>query len=206
MNSTEMRGGGTDLSEYYPAWYKKRLEFGFCASDTVVIAVGRLDRNKNHKTILQAVEKIKDPSIQLVLCGDGEERSVLEKQVKKLDIEKQVHFLGNRSDMKELYAMSDVFVLASYREGLSRSIMEAMICGLPCIVSDIRGNRDLIEDGIGGYLVGPDDALGMAKRIEELTVDRNRRRIMGTVNYQKIRRFDVGKVIKILQKIYEEVF
>ena len=171
-----------------------------------MIAVGRLDRNKNHKTILQAVEKIKDPSIQLVLCGDGEERSVLEKQVKKLDIEKQVHFLGNRSDMKELYAMSDVFVLASYREGLSRSIMEAMICGLPCIVSDIRGNRDLIEDGIGGYLVGPDDALGMAKRIEELTVDRNRRRIMGTVNYQKIRRFDVGKVIKILQKIYEEVF
>ncbi|MDO5157073.1 MAG: glycosyltransferase, partial [Eubacteriales bacterium] len=147
----------------------------------------------------------KDSSVQLVLCGDGEEKSALEELAKELSIEKQIHFLGNRSDMKELYATSDMFVMASYREGLSRSIMEAMASGLPCVVSDIRGNRDLIEDEVGGYLLAPDDENGVAKCLKKLSSNGALRKKMGRANLDRIQEFDVAKVKDVIEKIYAEV-
>ena len=63
--------------------------------------------------------------------------------------------------------ISDVFFHASYREGLTLSVMEAMNFGLPCVVSNVRGNRDLIVDGKGGFVCEPEDAEGFAEKIEK---------------------------------------
>ena len=79
----------------------------------------------------------------------------------KSGIDKQVHLLGYRRDIAEICKASDLFAFPSYREGLSVALMEAMASGLPIICSDIRGNRDLIIDGKGGYLVKPYDVLGL---------------------------------------------
>ena len=100
-------------------------------------------RKKNYKGFYQIILK---RFIDIVLCIIN------------------VHFLGYRNDVKELYEMSDCFVMPFFREGLSRSIMEAMASGLPCIVSDIRGNRDLIDDKKGGYL----GRVSKLKRLKEI--------------------------------------
>ena len=143
--------------------------------------------------------------IKLIFCGDGEDRSMLEEKADRLGIKSRVLFLGNRSDMSDLYHMADCFVLASFREGLSRSIMEAMACGLPCIVSDIRGNRDLIDDH-GGYLFKPKDVEGLAERISQLKDSAKLREKMSVYNLEKIKTFSFERVVNELMKIYEEVF
>lgn len=205
VDRTENHAGGIALHEFYPNWYKKRLEIGLKASDIVLIAVGRLDVNKNNKVLVKAVAKLQKPGVHLVLCGDGEEKQMLSNLANELNIGGQVHFLGNRSDMRELYRMADIFLMASHREGLSRSIMEAMASGLPCIASRIRGNTDLLEDGVGGYLIDPQDVDGIADKICVLSTDRELREKMKQANLERIKGFDVKVVERRIQEIYREV-
>jgi glycosyltransferase involved in cell wall biosynthesis len=175
------------------------------ARDTVLISVGRLDKNKNNSTLIKAVALCNNPSVHLVICGDGEERDFLSNLARELGVGPQIHFLGNRSDMKELYTMADVFVMASYREGLSRSIMEAMASGLPCIASDIRGNRDLIQNGKGGFLVPCTDVSAFSEAISRVVEGLEIRLKMSEYNLERIKEFDIEVVEKQIQEIYQEV-
>jgi len=199
-------GVGIDLQEYSDIQqYRdaKRNELGIQNEDIVIISVGELNANKNNGVIISALSKLKNPHIQYCICGVGENKEKLQVLARKLGIEKNVHFLGFRSDIKELYSASDIFVLSSFREGLSRSIMEAMAAGLPCIVSRIRGNVDLIEDGKGGFLCVPHDADAFARAINMCNVDTRQK--MGTHNLEKIKRYDISVVKRKIKKIYKEI-
>lgn len=171
----------------------------------VLISVGELNKNKNNITVISAVGMLKNPSIHYIICGEGSELSQLRDRAKKLQISQNVHFLGYRKDIKELYATSDIFVLPSVREGLSRSLMEAMACGLPCVASKVRGNVDLIEDGVGGYLCNPADTDGFTLAIKKLANDQSLRRHLGENNLEIIKKFDIGIVEKKMMQIYREV-
>lgn len=204
-------GVGIDLKMYQEVNNRekircqKRKEIGLKDSDSVLISVGRLDKNKNNEAIIRAVHLCKRSNIHLVICGDGDEKDNLKNLVNHLNIEQQIHFLGNRTDMMELYEMADIFVMASYREGLSRSIMEAMACGLPCVVSDIRGNRDLVVNGKGGYLFNPHDSTSLANYLH-LAIDNEVNRYnMGKFNLARIGKFDLTSVTKNIEEIYKKV-
>lgn len=151
--------GGVKLYEYIPAWARKRMELNIPLDAFVLISVGELNQNKNNRVVIEALGKLPD-KIYYILCGIGSEKERLAARAEKLGLSDRVLFLGYRTDVYELMGMADVFVLPSYREGLSRSLMEAMACGLPCVVSDIRGNTDLIDDGCGGFAISPDDKKG----------------------------------------------
>lgn len=176
-----------------------REEIGLSPQDFVLLVVGRLEKNKNCGTVIKAVKKV--PGVKLVFCGDGEDRGVLEEQAK--DLGDRVIFLGNRSDMSDIYHMADCFILASYREGLSRSIMEAMACGLPCIVTDIRGNRDLIDKD---FLFKPTDIDALAEKIIMVSESQDLRNIVKARNLEKITEFSFEKVVEKLSEIYKEVY
>ena len=180
---------------------KLRKEMGFNEDDILLISVGRLDANKNNSTIIRAVNKVNNKNLHLLICGDGVEREKLESLTKELKVENQIHFLGNRLDMNDLYHIADIFVMASYREGLSRSIMEAMSCGLPCIVSDIRGNRDLILNTVGGYLIDPNSYKDFAEKISTLK-NLNKRKKISEFNLKSIEKFNINIVVGELRKIY----
>ena len=191
-------GVGIELEQWSD--YKEiREDVGLRPDDFVVLVVGRLEKNKNCGTVIDAVRKV--PGVKLVLCGDGEDRQMLEEKAK--DLGNRVIFLGNRSDMSDIYHMADCFVLASYREGLSRSIMEAMACGVPCIVTDIRGNRDLIDKG---FLFNPNDVDTLADKIKKVSESQQQRNMMKALNLEKIREFSFDKVVDELSKIYKEVY
>lgn len=183
-----------------------RQELQLKSSDYAIISVGELNDNKNNKVIIKAIAKLKKLSIHYYLCGLGACEDDLKRLATELNVINQVHFLGYRTDIVDVLQAFDAFVLPSYREGLSRSLMEAMASGLPCIVSDIRGNSDLINNGIGGYLVKPDDVNGFSAAISSIMESSVLRLEMKENNLAKIKNYSLEVVIDKLSDIYSSEF
>lgn len=201
-------GVGIDTTQYNPSAKireEKRIELGIPRDAFLVISAGELNANKNNGVIISAMEKLQNKNVHYILCGAGEKQVALQTQADKAGLHDKVHFLGYRNDVKELYQAADCFVMPSFREGLSRSIMEAMASGLPCVVSKIRGNVDLIEDGKGGYLCPSTDADCFAEAINKIAEDTSLREEMRTYNLNRIKDFDSCVVEKELQDIFREV-
>lgn len=201
-------GVGIDLSVYADVINKRveiKNELGLKASDTVLISMGDLIPRKNYNTAIEAIAECNDPNIHYLICGQGPELEKLQKLASERMVSEQVHFLGHRTDVKELLKSSDIFLFTTLQEGMPRSMMEAMASGLPYIASKIRGNVDLLEDGKGGYLVGIEDSKEIAKKINYLANRNELREQMGNANLEQIQKFDVKEVKKIIEKIYLEV-
>lgn len=198
-------GVGIDIDEFRCFDVDKkeiRKSLGLLEEEFVLIVMGDLVKGKNHETLIRAVADC-PKQVKLLICGQGVYRTELENLVKELGLEKQVYLLGYRTDIKALLKSSDAFVFASYREGLSRAVMEAMACGLPAVISDIRGNNELIDEN-GGFLVQPTDEIGFAKKIKILMADENMRKAMGIYNLKKIQKFSCDEVREAMKKIYRE--
>lgn len=203
-----VHGVGIDTAQYgmsEKSREEKRLELGIPFDAFLLISVGELNANKNNGIIISAMEKLKNPNIHYILCGAGEKQMEWQARAEKAGLHDNIHFLGYRNDVKELYKASDCLVMPSFREGLSRSIMEAMASGLPCIASKIRGNADLIEDGKGGFLCAPTDSDGFAEAIGTLCGNASLCAEMSKFNKAKIKEFDISVVEQEMRDIYAEV-
>lgn len=172
-------------------------------SDAVlIISVGDLNKNKNNKVIIKALSKLKKNNIHYLICGEGKRKNDLVKLTKYYNLEKNIHFMGYRTDIPQLLKSCDIFVMMSYREGLPRSTMEAMAAGLPCIVSNVRGNVDLIEDKKGGFLVKPDDVEHLITAIIELSENKIIRKEMQNYNLQSVKKYDVKNIKYMIKNVY----
>ncbi len=201
-------GVGVDTSKYSvdaETYAKKRNELGISLDAFVIISVGELNANKNNSVIISAMEKLQNKKIHYILCGVGEKKAELQAMAEAAGLQNNIHFLGYRNDVNELYQAADCFVMPSFREGLSRSIMEAMASGLPCIVSKIRGNTDLIVDKKGGYLLEPKDISGFANAIESIIDNPKLLQKMRKFNLETIKNFDVSQVCKKIKEIYSSI-
>ncbi len=130
---------------------KKRAEVGVPADTFLVISVGEVNTNKNHEVVIKALDILKNPDIHYIIAGRGEKLEYLKSLAKELRLENNVHFLGYRNDVNELYKIADMFAFMSKREGLPVALMEAEASGLVAVCSDIRGNNDIVTDGVNGY-------------------------------------------------------
>jgi glycosyltransferase involved in cell wall biosynthesis len=114
--------------------------------------------------------------------------------------------LGLRHDVERLYSIMDIFVLASYREGYPRAAMEASAMGCPVVATDIRGCRQVVEDGTTGLLVPPRDPASLARALTRLASDPARRRATGEAARAKaVRDFDDRQVIQRTLDVYERL-
>ena len=181
----------------------KKQEIGVPADAHLCLGVGDLNDNKNVVTMIKAVTK-SPATVHLALCGFGPLEGQLRDLCKSLNVEDRVHFLGFRTDVSELYKASDFLFMASKREGLPRTTMEAMCAGIPCLCSKIRGNTDLIDEGKGGFLVPPLDADGFAEAIKRLIENPVLREEMGNYNRKKVKAFDIEIVKSKMLGIYKE--
>lgn len=184
---------------------EKRRELGFGAEDFLILTVAEMTKNKNHATILRALALLKDTRdydcFHYLICGRGEEWKPLEALADELGISDHVHFLGYRTDAPELYGCSDLFAFMPFREGLSLALMEAMSSGLPTVCTRIRGNTDLIDDGISGIFV-KNTPEAVAEAILALYRDPEGRKRLGQAAAEKVRRFDEGPVHAQMKEIY----
>ena len=204
----KVHGVGITLDEFNNIHVDKRTkrsELGLKRTDIVCISAGDLVARKNYSIAIKALAKVKNNNLHYLICGVGPEKEKLEKLAVEYGVSDRVHFLGFRSDVKELMKISDIFLFTTLQEGMPRSMMEAMACGLPCVASKIRGNVDLLVEGKGGYLREASDSEEMAQCLRCLAEDSNLRKKMSEYNLKTIKRFDVKVVKKEIEQIYKEV-
>lgn len=204
----KISGIGADLDKFTPVQADRepiRQQLGLGEEDTFAICVAQLIPRKNHITLLHAVAQLSDPHFHLFICGDGQQEQPLQQSARQLGIENQVHFLGFRRDVYRLCGAADLFLLSSLQEGLPVAVMEAMACGLPVVASDIRGNRDLIEPGKGGYLVPPSDAAGFAEAIRLALKNRDALEQMRAYNLEKVRACGIDAIVERMAGLYRSL-
>ena len=174
-------------------------------SGKVITMVGRLVPQKDPMTLLRACQLLKE-DFRLVIVGNGELRGDMEYFVRKNGLSSKVYFTGEREDIPEILAASNVFVLSSRWEGLSRAIIEAMMFGLPVVATDVGGTAELVEDGITGFLVPAQDPAALAQALDQLLKDEMLRNSMGSVGRERaLERFSLPRMLMETQTVYEEI-
>lgn len=138
-----------------------------------LVLIGRLSEVKRVDLLLEAVKELKStyPYISAVIVGDGPIRSALETLADELGVKENVHFAGWQSHVDQWLKKSKVFTLTSDSEGLSQAMIQAMLCGLPVVVSDVGDLGDMVVDGENGFLVQERTAKAFAEKISHLLGD-----------------------------------
>jgi glycosyltransferase involved in cell wall biosynthesis len=196
---------GIDIQKYLPN-HKLVSE----SNIPIIISIGRLVELKNHKTAIRALGKISDQAFEYWILGSGFLEPQLKELVNSLNLESKVKFLGFRTDVADLLQQADIFILTSLSEGFGLSVVEAMAAGLPVIVSNVPGLREVIinennEISDVGFLIDPlseDDIVGAVKRLLNdpiLCLEMSRNSQLRAFN------FDIKKTFEQYNKLYESL-
>ncbi|WP_080845475.1 N-acetyl-alpha-D-glucosaminyl L-malate synthase BshA [Cytobacillus gottheilii] len=146
-----------------------RKEFGIAENEKVIIHVSNFRGVKRVPDVVGAFSKIAEKiPAKLLLVGDGPEMTTICKLVKKLELSDKVIFLGKQDNVEELYSISDLMLLLSEKESFGLVALEAMACGVPCIVTNIGGLPEVIADEKTGYICELGDIDSVARRAIEL--------------------------------------
>jgi glycosyltransferase involved in cell wall biosynthesis len=205
-----MPGIGVDLTYYNPAMVTDAQvaaldrELGIDRQTPLLLAVAEFTPNKRHQDIIAAVAKLDRSDVHLAIAGSG---GLLMEQMQQLaaalGIADRVHFLGNRSDIPVLMKAAIANILVSAREGLPRSVMEALAMGLPTIGTKIRGTQDLLADGCG-LLVDVGDVQGLAGAMAEILDRPELSRSLSQSGRERIGAFALQVIIDLHEKLYAE--
>jgi glycosyltransferase involved in cell wall biosynthesis len=163
-----------------------REQLGASETRPLVLTPARLDAQKGHSTLFEAIAQV--PDAVFVLAGEGPEREPLEALAAQLGIGERVRFLGRRDDVPQLLAACDIFALPSLYEGSSLAVLEAMAAGAPVVSSAIGGTDELIEDGSSGLLAPPGDAQALAAALRRLLDDPDLRESLAARARERVER------------------
>ncbi len=204
-------GNGVNLRHFDPNRVdgrQVRRQLGIPQDAVVIGTVGRLVWEKGYREFFAMAEAVRrdDPGAVVLAIGPPEiekEDAVPRRVIEDLNRRGVVRFLGLRTDMPELYAVMDVFVLASHREGFPRSAIEAAAMGRPLVLTDIRGCREVVEDGRGGFLVPAGDPDRLLDRVRRLVGDADLRARLGQESRRRaLAEFDQDRVIATTLDVY----
>jgi glycosyltransferase involved in cell wall biosynthesis len=167
--------------------------------------VGRLVSIKNHKMLFESVCRggFKTRPYRIIVIGDGELRSELEKYVEELGIKDKVEFKGWVKDLKSIYEKLDIVALTSFNEGTPVSLIEAMAAGKAVISTDVGGVKDIVNEGKSGYLVGSGNTGEFSEKLRELIENPEKRKAFGLNGRDIVKnRFAKERLIKDTEKLY----
>ncbi len=209
-------GNGVDLSRFDPASVDSegaallRKGWGAAERSVVVGTVGRLVAEKGYGEFFEAARRVRSvrPDVVFVAVGPEEPSKAdrLSPSAMSAAREAGVVFHGEGRDMPAIYAAFDLFVLASHREGVPRSAIEAQAMGRPAVATDIRGCREVVVDGDTGVLVPPRDAAALAAAVERLLADPAERARMGEAGRRRmLEQFDEEQVVARTLEVYRRL-
>jgi glycosyltransferase involved in cell wall biosynthesis len=201
---------GIDLKPYQSN--SARLEFRSklkVAPDLPVITyVGRLSDEKGVDILLEAAATLKNDfhsKFKVWLIETGEQEPALRSMVKDLNLQDDIAFLGQHEQVADYLLASDCFVLPSRQEAMSIAIIEAMAAGLPCVVTDVGDNAQLIHDGQQGFVISQDSIDSLANILHKLLLDADLRRRMGMSARAKAQDFSDVTMAEQVQQLYEQL-
>lgn len=206
-----MPGIGLDTRTYSPSAMAPdapamvRNELGLTADVPFFAVIGELNRNKRQRDAIAALVSMRNTGAHLVLVGDGPERQVLESQARDLGVEDRVHFFGVTNDVRPIVRASTALILPSKREGLARSVMEALSLEVPVIASAARGNRELIGTDSGiPYPTG--DVPALTDAMDWLIDHPLERQAMGLRGRERmIKQYDLQVLLRLHEGMYREM-
>ncbi len=192
-------GNGVDIRRFSPdavprsESLKRRAEFGIPPDAPVIGMIGRLVREKGYLELVRAAAEIRrtHPDCHFLFVGDAlksdhdASRSEILGLIEHLALRDHVHIAGLRQDIPELLAAMNIYTLPSWREGMPRSIIEAMAMGLPVVATQIRGCREEVLDGETGFLVPPRDSAALASALRRLLGNPEQARTMGAAGRRR---------------------
>jgi glycosyltransferase EpsD len=203
-----IHGVGVDEERYYPASREEQLklreELGFTPEQKILLCIGELLPNKNQQMAIHAMQLlVRDfPDAQLLLAGNGPQKEVLEQEIVKSGLQKNVRMLGYCICLEKYQRITDVLLACSKREGLPLNLVEAMLSGTPVVASTNRGHKELVCDGETGFLVAVDDSSSMADRVIKLINDGELYKYIQLNEEHYSKNYGYTRVKKELDKIY----
>lgn len=200
---------GIRLDELGSSLSRQEARQALQVSGFVMGAVGRLEEQKGHAYLLEALAQVRQdlPEATLVLVGDGRLRQDLEGRVRELGLAERVRFLGTRRDLPLIYRALDLFVQPSRWEGLPLALLMAMGAGLPVLATRVSGVREVINDGVNGRLVEPEAPQALARVLLELYRQPETRVRLGAAAQCTIREnYSLEAMLARLEKLYLELW
>jgi len=184
-----------------------RNKNGLNEADFVLIYIAEFIHRKNHRFIIDSIpQMIKSiPNLKILFAGRGGLLKQLQQQVFQLNIDSYVFFLGFRNDIGELIALSDIGISASRQEGLGLNIAEEMFCGLPVVATIDRGHKEMIVDGVNGFLFPQNSTVDFIDKILYLYLNPAKRLEMGKEAYNSIQKFCLENSLKSMSEIFNDM-
>ena len=207
VETCHIHGVGVSVSRYHPHSAEEkevlRKEESLSVQDFVVLCTGELNANKDQRTLIDAAVLCRDriPELKVLLAGNGPLEPALREQIAENHAEGYNRLLGYRTDLERVVPTADVIVSCSHREGLGLNLIEGMLCGKPVIAVENRGHRELIENGVTGYLVPIGDSCILAERLVQLHNDGNQKEL-GQTGYVKAQLYTDANVRQELAHVY----
>lgn len=184
----------------------ERSSYSTCR-EHIVVAVGRLELQKDFASLIRAWQFVHKaaPDWELNIWGEGSRRPYLTHWIKELRLEDCVFLRGGNYDINTILSQSSIFVLSSLYENSGESILEAMACGLPVVSFACPfGPRDIIQDGVNGYLVESRNELDLADRIISLIQSQGLRDRMGEAALRRTKDLDLLKILALWVNLFRE--
>jgi glycosyltransferase involved in cell wall biosynthesis len=182
---------------------QKRLELRLASDELLFGAAGRLDEQKGHRYLIEAMHRLKGQPVRLVILGNGPARGELEGLIRKWRLEKQVWLLGERDDMPTWLSSLDAFVLPSLWEGLPNALLEAMALGLPVVASNVDGVGEVVKHDQNGLLCRAKDPAALSHQMLRLINDASLRAKLGAAAKQTVlERFGLIEMMTRYQETY----
>lgn len=201
-------GVGIDLDFYRPETVSSdegrafRTELGLDPDTPLVTMIAEFNPGKRHRDLVQAVAGLE--GVHAALAGGGPQVETVASQARELRVADRIHLVGFREDVRPMLAAADIFALPSEREGLPRSVMEALAMEVAVIGTDARGIRDLVGSD-AGLLFEVGDVEGLRRAIERLLDDPDARREMGRRGRERMRDYALEEVLRAHEELYHEI-
>ncbi len=200
---------GIDLTRFHPDPHVRREDlfarYGLDPARTIVLFVGRIDREKRIDLLLDAMHLLQRDDVQLAIAGKGSHLPALRAQAKALNVEDSVRFLGfvPEDDLPRLLNSVDLFVMPSEAELQSIATLEAMATANPILVARAQALPELVEPGVNGYLFTPGNSEEMAQQLQRLLAEKTRWRAMGAASWQKVQQHSLANSMASYEKLYQ---
>jgi len=196
---------GIEASELPAASATRDNELGLSDDNLVFGTITRFDTIKNLPMMINAFADIyqKNPSARLLLVGDGDQRPQIEELVSRLKIKPAVIFTGFQTNTKKYMDLIDVYVLSSFSEGTSMTLLEAMSLSKCCVVTAVGGNVEIIQDQQNGLVIESDNTAELAEKMAMLMQDPQLRQQLGAAaNNTFNEKFDLNQMIQQFKHLY----
>jgi len=210
----------TNAATYFPKQFNQCIEIipnpvsppviekkDYAQRITSIVSIGRLEQQKDHKTLIRSLSRLlkTHPDLTLTIYGEGRERKNLETLITSLALQDKIHLPGTTHNIQEALLNADLFVFPSHYEGFPNALCEAMAVGLPVIASNCSGTTDILRDGIDGRLFPIGDVGALTKIALELLEDPVQSRALGTRAKEVSVRFSPTRIFALWDNILEEI-